>query len=131
MGSKILRIDKWLYFARIYRARNRAVKAIEKGLVFLNGSEVKKTSQMVKIGDGIIIKELNKIVQIKVVNFGAKRESYDIAKQMYENKIDKILAGAINGEKQVFSGSEYGSRPDKKERRALIKLKNTSNFSPE
>ena len=48
-------------------------------------------SQIVKIGDRIIIKSSKELLQIKVCNFGVKRESYKIAKEMYETKAKDIL----------------------------------------
>ena len=63
-----MRIDKWLFFARIFKTRNRAIKAIEKNYIFLNGDVVKKQAQIVKIGDRIIIKSSKELLQI-IIHF--------------------------------------------------------------
>jgi ribosome-associated heat shock protein Hsp15 len=122
-----LRIDKWLFFARIFKTRNRAVRSIEKGLVFLNGKRVAKQSQVIKIGDGIILKGSKEILELKVMNFGMRRESYDIARHMYDNTVQESLESVKEADSRGLPGSKQSVRPDKKDRRALIELKRASN----
>ena len=122
-----MRIDKWLFFARIFKTRNRAVRSIEKGLVFLNGKRVAKQSQVIKIGDGIILKGSKEILELKVMNFGMRRESYDIARHMYDNTVQESLESVKEADSRGLSGSKQSVRPDKKDRRALIGLKRASN----
>ena len=126
-----MRIDRWLFFARIFKTRSKAIRAVEKGLIYLNGNQIKKQSQLIKIGDGIIVKRSNKILQIRVAKFGIKRESYDLAKHMYEDTIEEILYGTNNGKDSGLLETDSSLRPDKKGRRALIKLKKASNFFEE
>ena len=126
-----MRIDKWLFFSRLFKTRSKVVKAIDKSKIFLNGSLVRKQSQIIKIGDGIIIKRSNDILRFKVINFGTKRENYDLAKNMYENKIEELQVGISKTKAEYCIESEYSFRPDKKERRALIKLKKISSFLEE
>lgn len=123
-----MRIDRWLFFARIFKTRSKAVRAVEKGLIYLNGNQIKKQSQLIKIGDGVIVKRSNKILQIRVAKFGIKRESYDLAKHMYEDTIGEILHGTNNGKDREVLETDSSLRPDKKGRRALITLKKASNF---
>ena len=123
-----MRIDKWLFFARFFKTRNRVIKAIEKNYIFLNGDLVKKQAQTVKIGDRIIIKSSKELLQIKVCNFGVKRESYEIAKQMYEKTAMDILKAADRGKEKISTDFHNNTRPDKKSRRLLIELKKGHNF---
>ena len=123
-----MRIDKWLFFARFFKTRNRAIKAIEKNYIFLNGDIVNKQAQTVKIGDRIIIKSSKELLQIKVCNFGVKRESYEIAKQMYEKTDMDILKAADRGKEKISTDFHNNTRPDKKSRRLLIELKKGHNF---
>ena len=126
-----MRIDKWLFFARIFKTRSKAVRAVEKGLIYLNGNQIKKQSQLIKIGDGVIVKRSNKILQIRVAKFGIKRESYDLAKHMYEDTIEEMLYGTNYGKARDVLEADSSPRPDKKGRRALIELKKASNFCEE
>ena len=68
-----MRIDKWLVFARFFKTRTKVIKAIEKKLIFLNGSVLKKQSQSIKLEDDILIKNSKEIIRIIVKSFAEKR----------------------------------------------------------
>jgi|TARA_B100000524_G_C23522549_1_gene324677 ribosome-associated heat shock protein Hsp15 len=122
-----LRIDKWLVFARFFKTRTKVTKAIEKKMIFLNGSVLKKQSQLLKLEDDILIKNSNEIVRIIVKQFAEKRDAYSKAKFLYEKK-SSIVTELVKIKSNVNEGFQNFSRPNKKERRALTQLKNTENF---
>ncbi len=122
-----MRIDKWLVFARFFKTRTKVTKAIEKKMIFLNGSVLKKQSQLLKLEDDILIKNSNEIVRIIVKQFAEKRDAYNKAKFLYEKK-SSIVTELEKIKSNVNEGFQNFSRPNKKERRALTQLKNTENF---
>lgn len=122
-----MRIDKWLVFARFFKTRTKVTKAIEKKMIFLNGSVLKKQSQLLKLEDDILIKNSNEIVRIIVKQFAEKRDAYSKAKFLYEKK-SSIVTEFVKIKSNVNEGFQNFSRPNKKERRALTQLKNTENF---
>ena len=122
-----MRIDKWLVFARFFKTRTKVTKAIEKKMIFLNGSVLKKQSQLLKLEDDILIKNSNEIVRIIVKLFAEKRDAYNKAKFLYEKK-SSIVTELVKIKSNVNEGFQNFSRPNKKERRALTQLKNTENF---
>ena len=122
-----MRIDKWLVFARFFKTRTKVTKAIEKKMIFLNGSVLKKQSQLLKLEDDILIKNSNEIVRIIVKQFAEKRDAYSKAKFLYEKK-SSIVTELLKIKSNVNEDFQNFSRPNKKERRALTQLKNTENF---
>ena len=122
-----MRIDKWLVFARFFKTRTKVTKAIEKKMIFLNGSVLKKQSQLLKLEDDILIKNSNEIVRIIVKQFAEKRDAFSKAKFLYEKK-SSIVTELVKIKSNVNEGFQNFSRPNKKERRALTQLKNTENF---
>ena len=122
-----MRIDKWLVFARFFKTRTKVTKAIEKKMIFLNGSVLKKQSQLLKLEDDILIKNSNEIVRIIVKQFAEKRDAYSKAKFLYEKK-SSIVTELVKIKSNVKEEIQNFSRPNKKERRALTQLKNTENF---
>ena len=122
-----MRIDKWLVFARFFKTRTKVTKAIEKKMIFLNGSVLKKQSQLLKLEDDILIKNSNEIVRIIVKQFAEKRDAYSKAKFLYEKK-SSIVTELVKIKSNVNEVVQNLSRPNKKERRALTQLKNTENF---
>ena len=122
-----MRIDKWLVFARFFKTRTKVLQAIEKRFIYLNGSAIKKQSQILKLEDDILIKNPYEIIRIKVKSFAEKREGYEKAKFLYEKNSSKIT-DLIKNKNNVIDTVKNSSRPNKKDRRALSKLKNFGNL---
>jgi len=49
------RLDRWLFFARIFKSRSLAQTAIEDGRVWMEGKTILKPSDTIKIGDKIVV----------------------------------------------------------------------------
>ena len=122
-----MRVDKWLVFARFFKTRNKVIKAIEKKLIFLNGTILKKQSQSLKLEDDILIKNSNEMIRFTVKSFAEKREGYEKAKFLYEKK-SSIINDLVKNNKNEIETLKNSSRPNKKDRRALTQLKNSGNF---
>ena len=122
-----MRIDKWLVFARFFKTRTKVLSAIEKKLIFLNGLVIKKQSQLLKLEDDILIKNSHEIIRIKVKSFAEKRERYEKAKFLYEMR-SSIITDLKKNKNNVIDTFKNSSRPNKKDRRALSKLKNFGNL---
>ena len=122
-----MRVDKWLVFARFFKTRTKVIKAIEKKLIFLNGTILKKQSQSLKLEDDILIKNSNQMIRFTVKSFAEKREGYEKAKFLYEKRSSVINDLVKNNENKIET-LKNSSRPNKKDRRALTQLKNSGNF---
>ncbi|MDR0970069.1 MAG: RNA-binding S4 domain-containing protein [Lentimicrobiaceae bacterium] len=119
-----IRIDKWLWSARLFKTRSIAVEACKGGKVKIDGNNV-KPSRDVKIGDVIHvqIEQLHKIVQI--VSLPKNRVS---AKQVPEVLLDLTPAEEYERIEMMHAfKSEYrdkgAGRPTKKERRTIDEFK--------
>jgi ribosome-associated heat shock protein Hsp15 len=67
------RLDKWLWHARVVKARTSAAALVEAGHVRINGVREKAPGHAVKIGDVLTI-ALDRTVRIlKVVGFSERR----------------------------------------------------------
>ncbi|MFL2803067.1 MAG: S4 domain-containing protein [Paracoccaceae bacterium] len=122
-----MRVDKWLVFARFFKTRNKVIKAIEKKLIFLNGTILKKQSQSLKLEDDILIKNSNEMIRFTVKSFAEKREGYEKAKFLYEKK-SSVINDLVKKNKNEIETLKNSSRPNKKDRRALTQLKNSGNI---
>ncbi|MBR4147589.1 MAG: RNA-binding S4 domain-containing protein [Bacteroidales bacterium] len=119
-----VRIDKWLWAARLFKTRAIATDAIKGGKVKISDTPV-KPSREVKEGDVIQvqIEQLHKVVQVKTViknRVPAKMvpEVYtDLTPQEEYERIE--FMHAYKGEYR----DRGAGRPTKKERRMIEKIK--------
>ena len=120
----IVRMDKWLWAARLFKTRSLAVDAIKGGKVKIEGNPI-KPSREVKVGDVIQvqIEQLHKVVEVKTVvknRVSAKQvpEVYNdlTPKEEYE-RIEFMRAYKAEWR------DRGAGRPTKKERRMIERLK--------
>lgn len=124
MESEGVRMDKWLWAARLFKTRAIAADAIKGGKVKIDDAPV-KPSREVKEGDVIQvqIEQLHKVVQVKTViknRVPAKMvpEVYtDLTPQEEYERIE--FMHAYKGEYR----DRGAGRPTKKERRMIEKIK--------
>lgn len=122
--ENIVRIDKWLWAARLFKTRSLAADAIKGGKVKVDDNPV-KPSREVKVGDVIQvqIEQLHKVVEVKTVvknRVSAKQvpEVYNdlTPKEEYE-RIEFMRAYKAEWR------DRGAGRPTKKERRMIERLK--------
>lgn len=78
-----LRIDKWLWFARLAKTRSQAQRLIEEGAVSLNGRLLGKPSSEVRPGDELTLRGDRTVRIIEVLALAARRGPAPAAQLMY------------------------------------------------
>ena len=122
--ENIVRMDKWLWAARLFKTRSLAADAIKGGKVKVDGNPV-KPSREVKEGDVIQVQidQLHKVVQVKTViknRVSAKQvpEVYtDLTPQEEYERIEFMHAYKAEWR------DRGAGRPTKKERRMIERMK--------
>ncbi len=120
-----VRLDKWLWAARFCKTRAIAREWIQAGKVHYNQQRA-KPSKMVEIGSTIKIPTGydEKIVIVKALL--EKRQSAQIAQTLYEETAESIAQREKNQQARklsMFHSPRPDARPDKKQRRQIIKFK--------
>jgi ribosome-associated heat shock protein Hsp15 len=121
-----IRIDRWLWAARLFKARSAASEACQAGKVKLNGRSV-KPSRAVKIGDEVQI--TRKMIKQRVIIAGIRerRVSPKIAAELYEDITpqEEIEQARLiqTMESTFYKDQRRTGRPTKRDRRAFQKLK--------
>ena len=77
------RLDKWLWHARVVKARTSAAALVEAGHVRLNGAREKAPGHSVKIDDVLTIALDKSVRVIKVVGFAERRGDASAARLLY------------------------------------------------
>ena len=79
------RLDKWLWHARVVKARSSAAALVEAGHVRINGTREKAPGHAVKPGDVLTIALDNSVRILKVVAFAERRGDATAARVLYED----------------------------------------------
>jgi ribosome-associated heat shock protein Hsp15 len=84
-GTAALRIDKWLWFCRFFRSRSQVQTAIAAGAIWLNGRQVDRPAQGVRLGDQVTL-SLGRIEKRVVVQaLGTRRGPAIEIQQLYQD----------------------------------------------
>lgn len=120
-----VRLDKWLWAARFYKTRSIAKAMIEGGKVHYNGQRA-KVSKAVEIGAIIKLRQGNEEKEVEVLALSDQRRGAPEAQLLYnetEKSIKHREAMAFARKANALSMPHPDRRPNKKERRDLIKFK--------
>ena len=79
------RLDKWLWQARVVKARSSAAALIEAGHVRLNGARETAPGHAVKAGDVLTIALDRSVRVLKVLGFSEQRGNAAAARVLYED----------------------------------------------
>ena len=120
--SEKIRLDTWLWYARFYKSRSLAAKAIIGGKLRVNSNKIIKPASKVKINDVLTINHVNLVKIIKVLSLGARRGPASEAQKLYSDLLTDVTA--TSKIKDVFEKSkkDTNKRPTKKDRRILDKI---------
>jgi ribosome-associated heat shock protein Hsp15 len=117
-----VRLDKWLWAARLYKTRSLAAEEVVHGRVLVNGQAV-KPSRDVKTGDRIAIRQGVVERVIDVVGLSAQRGPAPVAQSLYTETAQSVEARRAAAEARRL-GIEPAlaiaqGRPTKRDRRHL------------
>ncbi|SFN74126.1 ribosome-associated heat shock protein Hsp15 [Xenorhabdus japonica] len=125
--DQAVRLDKWLWAARFYKTRSIAREMIEGGKIHYNGQR-SKPSKLVELNAKIKLRQGNDEKTVIVLALSSRRRSATEAQQLYQETVESITNRekmALARKMNVLTMPHPDRRPDKKERRTLIKFKNT------
>lgn len=120
-----VRLDKWLWAARFYKTRSLAREMVEGGKVHYNGQRT-KPSKIVEVGAILALRQGSDLKTIQVLAISEQRRSATEAQQLYQETEESIVKReqiAQARKLNVLTMPHPDRRPDKKERRNLIKFK--------
>jgi ribosome-associated heat shock protein Hsp15 len=121
-----IRVDKWLWAARFYKARSAATDAVAGGRVHVNGERV-KPSKDVRAGDTIELTMERGLRRTVVVRGVAERRGpAAAAAELYEETAESVARREEQATQRRLArplGADLGARPTKQDRRRLEALR--------
>lgn len=118
-----VRLDKWLWAARFFKTRSLARNAIEAGHIRYDG-ERPKVGKPVLVGARLRIRRGAVEMEVVVRDLDDKRRGAPEAQRLYEETPESLEQRETRrAEARASHVPVPDGRPDKKERRALQRLK--------
>lgn len=120
-----MRLDKWLWAARFYKTRSLATDAVDGGKVKLNGATPKPAKE-VKPGDRLQLRIGDQEWELTIEGLNEARRPAAEARLLYRESPASIEARARATELRRLSpvpGAEQRGRPTKRDRRQLIRFR--------
>jgi len=119
-----IRLDKWLWAARLYKTRSLATVAINGGKVHVNGARV-KPARDVRLGDLISLTRGGDPMELTVRAISGKRGKAAEAQALYEESAGSVTARATRAalrKDRALINPAPEKRPDKRQRRQIIRF---------
>lgn len=125
--ANTVRLDKWLWAARFYKTRAIARQMIQSGKVHYNGQRA-KPSKLVELGAMLKLRQGFDSKEVEVLQLNDQRRGAPEAQLMYretEASITKREENAQARKLNAMYNPHPQGRPDKKQRRQLIQMKDS------
>ncbi|TDP40161.1 heat shock protein Hsp15 [Idiomarina aquatica] len=125
--ANTVRLDKWLWAARFYKTRAIARQMIQSGKVHYNGQRT-KPSKLVELGAMLRLRQGFDSKEVEVLQLNDQRRGAPEAQLMYretEASITKREENAQARKLNAMYNPHPQGRPDKKQRRQLIQMKDS------
>ncbi len=122
----VLRLDKWLWYARFFKTRAAASKAISGGRFRLDGNIMGKPHRQALCGQVLGFLQGDRPRVIKIVALASRRGPAPEAALLYEDMAPPVVnaSGEIKKTKAGFEDRGKGAgRPTKRQRRDTDRLK--------
>jgi ribosome-associated heat shock protein Hsp15 len=119
--GRMVRIDKWLWAARLSKTRGLAAEAVKGGRVELNGQRVKPAKE-IKPGDRLVITSGPYRREVVVLELAERRVSAKEAERLYEETPESLAAREqLRAERRLAPAPlpQPGGRPTKRDRRRM------------
>jgi ribosome-associated heat shock protein Hsp15 len=118
-----LRLDKWLWAARLAKTRALAVEQIERGRVLVNGQPAKPSREL-KVGDRLELRLGHDVRLLVVRGLSTQRGPAPVAQALYEETAESLATRAAAAERRRLApepaAAQTQGRPTKRDRRDLV-----------
>lgn len=120
-----VRLDKWLWAARLFKTRGLAAEAIKGGKVEVNGTRA-KPARTVRIGDRLHVRRGPDLFEVDVAALSQQRGPAAQAALLYQETAPsrarrEELAALRKAE--ALSRPKFPGRPTKRDRREIVRFK--------
>lgn len=122
--TSAVRLDKWLWAARFYKTRSVARNMVDGGKVHYNGQR-SKPSKIVELGAVITLRQGNEEKTVTIEKISDQRRGAPEAQTLYTETQESVAKREQHAQDRKLHAVSPSPerRPDKKQRRNIIKFK--------
>lgn len=122
--TSTVRLDKWLWAARFYKTRSVARNMVDGGKVHYNGQR-SKPSKIVELGAVITLRQGNEEKTVTIDKISDQRRGAPEAQTLYTETQESVAKREQHAQDRKLHAVSPSPerRPDKKQRRNIIKFK--------
>ena len=106
LAAETLRIDKWLWFARLAKSRSIAARLCAAGAVVIGGTAALRPSHPVRIGDVVAVPQGRLLHTVRVRALGIRRGPAAEARLLYEAAEPPRALAASEAWESLFGEAE-------------------------
>lgn len=125
--TESIRLDKFLWAARFAKTRSVARDLVQSGKVTVNGQKV-KPAKTVTVGDLVKCPRGNDVYEIEILALSEQRRSAQEAAKLFQETTESQTKREAQAELRKLNAlynPHPDTKPDKKQRRDLLKFKNS------
>jgi ribosome-associated heat shock protein Hsp15 len=117
-----IRLDKWLWAARLFKTRSLATQAIDTGRVRIDGERIKPAREA-RVGEMLEVQIGDHRLQVVIRALSTKRGPATTARELYRETDDSIARRErVSQQRAAEPAQSIKGRPTKRDRRELGKL---------
>jgi ribosome-associated heat shock protein Hsp15 len=119
-----VRIDLWLWAARLFRTRSLAKESLEAGRVEINGQGC-KPARAVRVGDRLDVRRGEERFELDVAALSDVRGPASVAQRLYRETDESLARRNAEREQRRLANAGFQapkSKPDKRARRLIQAL---------
>lgn len=124
-----VRLDKWLWAARFFKTRALATEAVKGGHVHVGGERV-KPSRALRVGDCVAVTKGSLRFEVVVQGVSDRRGPAAVAQTLYAETAASVAERERRAEERRAAAAAQPAapehRPDKRQRRLLRRLRDSS-----
>ena len=122
LEKKILRLDIYLYYIRIFKSRSIATKFVLTNRLRISGQVTQKPHKMISVGDVLTMTINDNIKILKVLDIPSRRGPYPESLNFYEDITPNEIIPKKESSNIDIKFVERIGRPTKRERRQTDRL---------
>ncbi len=119
-----IRLDKWIWFARIAKTRTIAKKLVLAGKIRIDGVKTSSPSITVRPENTLTITQPRRILVYRIISIGTRRGPASEAQILYEDLSPPVIRQTpVNRPAKQAVRDEGAGRPTKRERRKMAEFR--------